>query len=395
MGVVSNLITGRTNDFLGGIGSWQSYGAPHSLVPSREEILYSNLGSLKVTALSSSPIQMTHPNISVGEQYDWLSRAFYWVYSNEPLQATVGIVVYNTTTESASVSVSVRARRWTLISIDGPYPEQGARLQMHIRLDGLPNGDSAYITNPTLLTPDAISRNVFAAESWLRLPQYLQEVDEVQEVPNFPLLRFMDVLTSSLDDLYVLWNDLRYIPPDDEGGPKISALDPSISTIETLRWLAQLLGIQFYDPSSGTTPWIYLEEGVDLDGDGPEWSEWETVPDTGDIGTDVSWAEIEGFSPSITGLIDLMRWQVQTAYYGLRGGTKQAVLDSAKKALSGTKYAVVLEPPASPVWTILLQTKQSETPDNPGLGDSSQSVLDVVANAVPAGFELVHETIAG
>lgn len=396
MGTLSNLLTGRTHDFLGGTGSWAFLGAePHEMGETREQIKFDSLGSLKVTAGSDNPIILEHTRVSMDDQYDWDSRAFYWIYSNEPLTATIGLIVYNSTTESASATVSVRARRWTLVSVAGVAPESSARIKMVIRIDDLSDGDSAYVTNPVIITPNAISRNIFAAESWLRLPGYLQEADELQEDPDFPLLRFLDVITSEPDAIYAIWEAMRYIPPDDEDGEDLSSLDPEEADLPTLRWWAQLLGVRFYDPSTGTTSWVNLEEGLDEDSSGEaEWDEWETVPDGGDVGSDASWAEIEGFRPTVSGLSELLRWQIQTAYFGLRGGTLEAVVESVKKVLTGDKYTNVVYHPGGDPWAVKVQTKQSETPDEPDIGESSASVTEIVANAVPAGYEFIHETIA-
>jgi hypothetical protein len=172
----------------------------------------------------------------------------------------------------------------------------------------------------------------------------------------------------------------------------VSDLEPSVASLPALRWLAQLLGVRFYDPSTGTTSWINLEVGLDQDGNGPEWEEWESVPDTGDVGTDVSWEEIEAFAPGVSGFEELIRWQVETAYFGLRGGTKESVLETVKKVLTGTKYAVTVDDTA---WVIHVQTKQSETPDNTVIGAASPTIEEIVANTIPAGFEFLHETVAG
>jgi hypothetical protein len=392
-GTINNVLTGGTHYLLASTGTWEVVGAGgHTITDSREEIKFVDHGSLKVTAGSTTPVTLTHERVPMADQYDWDSRGFFWVYSNSPLTATIGITVYNSTTESASASLAVRARRWTLVSVDGATPESFARAQITIGLSGLEAGETAYLTNPTILTPNAISRNVFAAESWMRLPQYLRDTDETQTDPDYPLLRFIDVLTADADGVFTEWRDIRYIPPDDEGGPTVSDLEPSVASLPALRWLAQLLGVRFYDPSTGTTSWINLEVGLDQDGNGPEWEEWESVPDTGDVGTDVSWEEIEAFAPGVSGFEELIRWQVETAYFGLRGGTKESVLETVKKVLTGTKYAVTVDDTA---WVIHVQTKQSETPDNTVIGAASPTIEEIVANTIPAGFEFLHETVAG
>ncbi len=76
---------------------------------------------------------------------------------------------------------------------------------------------------------------------------------------------------------------------------------------------------------------------------------------------------------------------------GYRAGTRQAIADAARSALTGSRYVAVLPhtagAAAGTVWDITLRTRATETPDG-------QAVLDTVIRkgAKPAGARLWHAT---
>lgn len=394
---VINLLSGETLDLLTSIGDWTLVGAlPHTLSATQEKVLVHHttphehaefgigFGSLKMVAGSTSPIHVETTSVSVMNQTGWGSRAFAWIYSEDAITATTCVTVYSPSASSASSTTEIPAGRWTLVSVHGGLTSVGGEIQMGVSLSGLAVGRYAYLSHPVLSTPDAISRNVFAAESWARLPEFLREVDEVQAEPSYPLLRFMDVLTTHANEILVYWANSQYIPPE-EGGDAVaeSLLEPELADIATLRWWAQILGIKFYDPSTGSTPWIAFYRALDPDLE-PEWSDWLTGVDT-NLDLDLTWSEIQNFDPLVSGLLELLRWQVRTAYYGLRAGTKTAIVECVKKGLTGTKSTVFISHADGDPWKFKVQTLTAET--------GSVPIADIVANAIPAGFEFVHEVV--
>lgn len=392
MPVVSNLINDQTNSLLTSCGSWVFIDSePHIKTHTSEFGKFTGKGSIRVEAGSSNPIRIETGQFSVDEQFGWDSRAFFWLYSSEPVTVTAAVTTYAPTAASASATLSVFPGKWNLISVDGTTATEGSSIQMGMAVSGLIAGQSFYATNPVIFAPNAISKNIFAAETWLRLPEYMREADATTSSPDFSLLRFIDVITASADDVYSLWDEYRYIPPE-EGDVHVSLLEPEVASIEMLRWWATFLGITFYDPSTGTTPWINFMQGLDPDGI-PEWEDWMSVLDV-NMDTVVTWDEVQNFAPATTGLLDLLRWQVRTAYYGIRGGTKEAIVESTKKLLSGTQYVNFTTHDGGDPWLFRIQTKQAETPGTPTIGTSSQSVIEMVTNAIPAGYDVVHETIA-
>lgn len=91
--------------------------------------------------------------------------------------------------------------------------------------------------------------------------------------------------------------------------------------------------------------------------------------------------------------VDEQRDTIRYATSGWRGGTRQAIADAARTALTGTRYAQVMphttsvggSPVAGTVWDITIVTRSSETPD-PG------AVLGAILRkgVKPAGTILHH-----
>src|SRR5690606_30876470 len=145
-----------------------------------------------------------------------------------------------------------------------------------------------------------------------------------------------------------------------------------------------------YDPATGFTTWAALEKGIDAGGDGdgqPERSEWETVPDTGDAGSETNWTEIENFAPTVAN-VDLLRWQVLSAAAGLRAGTLATVKAAVQQVLTGDRHVQVVGHVDDDPFKILILTEQNETPGNPDIGDASEIVLVAARAVIAAGFEV-------
>lgn len=394
-----NLFTGRDGDFLGSVAGW-SVNGPHSKIASREQYKFDSLGSLKIINGSTSTVVLTSPSVIITEE-GWDVRAFAWVYAPREVTVVTSVAVETPASVVTTNSMKARANTWTLVTVDGPVPADNSVASVQITFTGLQNGDVTYITSPVLSQPDAISKNIFAAEVWVRMPEYLQDADAMQEDPDYPLLRFIDVNTNTADYIAQLWDTYRYITPE-EGGALVppSLLEPEVANMSVLRWWAQILGINFYDPStgSGTTSWFNLESGVDVNGDGiPTWDEWVgpapvSPLDGPDAGSGVSWDELENFAPDVSGLLDLIRWQVRTAYNGLRGGTMEALVQTVKKVLIGTKTVNVTTQVGGDPWKIQISTLSSESPNTPVVPGSDSLILDVIQNTIPAGYEVVHIT---
>jgi hypothetical protein len=386
---VKNLLTDQSETLLGSMGTWTV--SPNATIQMNGDIVkFTGMGSVRIVSANGTPIVLTAEQVALGDQAGWAFRAFVWIWVEDSANVTVSAA----TSLSGTFTnvIHVRPRDWTLCKVELPVLFEAENVIMSFTVADLDPGAAFYMTSPVIVSSGAITRDIFAAETYGRLPQYLREADDFQSDPDVPLWRFLETASVEANEIYQLWDSYRYIPPEQGGLTQApSLLEPSVASIEVLRWLAQILGIRFYDPTTATTSWGSLESGLDPDGE-PEWEDWATVPDDDASGT-VTWTEIEEFSPSVAGLIELFRWQVETAYYGLRGGSTDAVIEAIKKILTGTKTVVFIPHWGGDPWAFKVQTLLDETPGLPGLGNPSSLVEEIAYNAIPAGFEMIHETV--
>jgi hypothetical protein len=245
-----------------------------------------------------------------------------------------------------------------------------------------------------------LTDNPLTPEIWRRLPDYYKDADRAQVDPTVPLLRFIDVAYGTAGQIEYIWDQIRYIAPDAGGDGTLKSasklVNPLICCPQYLPWLAELLGVRLQYPATGFTAWDNL--AYTFNGSVPEplqdWDEWESEPDTEDAGSSVQWEEIEDFNPFPGQLTDYIRWQVDSAYFGLRGGTPLAIMESAQQVLKGNKVVRITKHVQGDPWAMVLETLDSETPDTTVPGQQSNAVLRAIKNSIPAGFDVVHVTVA-
>lgn len=110
---------------------------------------------------------------------------------------------------------------------------------------------------------------------------------------------------------------------------------------------------------------------------------------------DTEWEEIEAYDPSLGGLEDYLRWQVKYAYNGINAGTRQALVDSVSRELTGDKVVTVTYRYLDDPWQVLVRTKTSETPGG-STGSSSLVIENYIRKVKPAGYKVIHEcTVTG
>lgn len=391
MGTVSNLLSGTTQTFIGGKGTW-TVNSPHTINDTKSFIKFSDLGSLLITAGNSSTITLDSTAFSVGSESGWGPKFHAWFYLPVASIVTMQVGTFGTPVTS---STSILPNTWTLCVVEDVPVAEYTNLDCIVTISGMTTGQIGYMTNPVVYFHDAISRNLFAAETWARLPQHMRESDEVQSNPDYPLLRFMDALLTTHDQINEIFDTYRYIPPEEGGDDEaLSLIEPSVAGFDILKWLALLLGITIFNPYTGATSWLSLQTGLDVNSDSvASWTEWETTADGVDVGTAVSWDEIEAFDVGSSGFLNLLRWEVETAYYGIHGGTKQALIACVQKLLTGTQYVEFVNFANGDPWQIEIRTLFGEDLDDTAIGAQNQSILDIVANATPAGFKFIHRTI--
>ena len=333
--------------------------------------------------------QTTSFGFLYGENVPWPLRGI----SRIKPEANSTVVVYLTTVEgSASTTVSASAtavaNEWSLFNVETPAISIDTSLiEYGIYVTNTSSSAPAYIAHPTIISPWSVIYNTMARETWIRLPEYIRQADVESADLDRPLLRFMDVLMSIAGEVYETWENYRWIPPEDNNREfKLSQLvTPSevpVDNTEVLRWLVQIVGAKLYDPSTGLTPW----ENLDFDNnpltDDLTWNAFTAGSPLDIAPTDgvVTWAEIQSYDVATTNLDAFLRWQIESAAYGFRAGTKESVIAAAKQALGGTQSVTFFSHYLNDPWRIGLQILLSE-------GDTGE-VEQTVNPAMPAGFQL-------
>lgn len=172
-------------------------------------------------------------------------------------------------------------------------------------------------------------------EQWYaELPEHYRVADAAQLGPDFPLLRFMSLIGDQLGDAVDLVDRIQYLPPDEGGAPGDTSdlVDPTTADPEWLPWLGRLVGV--------------------------------LLP------------------PALT--VAERRDAVAFASSGWRAGTKEAIADAARSALTGTRYVRINDHYGGDQWRIEVRTRSTETPSVPAVLAAIEA-----KDAKPAGVELV------
>lgn len=398
----NNLLKGDDFSFTLTRGNWDVVAGDAVAAPSRDEVLYEDLNSLKVVGSDDGFILGSARFVAPSRYMGRLQRAGAWVWVPRRMDVTVTITAADATAtvqEETSTTI-VRAAQWTWVDATLPnIPATGyVELRMLLEFGGGLTGDAVYIASPVLTSPDLLLDNTFTNEIWLRLPEYMRAADPLQLAPQYPLLRFIDVLHVVSGQVEVIWDQIRYIPPDvadnDPGEVRSKLVDPDICCVKFLPWLASLVGAKVRDVNSGFTAWDQLafqERSTDIPQPLEDWNEWEVEPDRDDDGTE--WDEIESFNPISAAQTPYLRWQVKTAVFGLRGGTQNALALAVRRVLRGDRELRILRFVGGDPWRIRIETLTKETPGAIADGITSQEVLRAIDGVVPAGYEVQHFTV--
>lgn len=427
-GVVRNLIDEDSRLLHTSIGSWVP-GTVETELARSTEVTYGSVGTsaLKVSSPGSpqAVARILGIVIPAQEQQNPLRfHVFVRLDGTEGANIQVVVQVNGPGSNTAQVDAVLsdvsggpffRSGQWDLLNfvtelpagfVPSPSDSMTADITITATWPVAAVDPNMFLIHPTLCAPNAAGRNVSAAETYVRLPEYIRDADIEETDPDAPLYRFVDVLFAVGNEVDRTWADFRYVPLQDTSSrlPKLSTLaDPSLANFEVIVWLAQLMGVTLVDPRVGVTAWGTLMAAADAQTFGgvpdgsPTWAEWETAIDTDDLGSDMNWDEIEDFdieggtiAPNV--LLDFLRWQVATATYGLRAGTTESFIVSARRGLKS--IAVNDGQPVPPQVVIERHADDDEWKIRVGvdeqaiIGSSLASIQELLDPAVPAGFEV-------
>lgn len=309
---------------------------------------------------------------------------------------------YKLSTNSADVVTGVEgehiitlgvldSERWHLLrAVPVRLPDTGnysVSLQIRVVFSTLTNAH-LNISRPTIHSSYGVFRNKFMQT----VAEYMPEIFITQDTanfatnePTFPMIRFIDSITTDANDLQVKSEAFAYIDQAtgfDPAQPETfsTLIDPNYCDAETLLWLAQFRGrpVQVtYQPSTEGTSWV----GLTLDD-----------PVSGKL-DDIAVLASNASDIGLPGGIDAYaRWQVDTGYYGHNAGTIEAMVSAIKRLLTGAgvvNYTVSAN--AIHFTTSWTETYGSVIGD---IGLSSEFLLQIVEPARPLGMIVTHTLTA-
>lgn len=309
---------------------------------------------------------------------------------------------YKLSTNSADVVTGVEgehiitlgvldSERWHLLrAVPVRLPDTGnysVSLQIRVVFSTLTNAH-LNISRPTIHSSYGVFRNKFMQT----VAEYMPEIFITQDTanfatnePTFPMIRFIDSITTDANDLQVKSEAFAYIDQAtgfDPAQPETfsTLIDPNYCDAETLLWLAQFRGrpVQVtYQPSTEGASWV----GLTLDD--PVSGKLDDIAVLASNASDIGLPD---------GIDAYARWQVDTGYYGHNAGTIEAMVSAIKRLLTGAgvvNYTVSAN--AIHFTTSWTETYGSVIGD---IGLSSELLLQIVEPARPLGMIVTHELTA-
>lgn len=287
------------------------------------------------------------------------------VYCESPLEITAhlhnaGDAYTNETGYTNTNVVGV----WSPIFSNSKTFGTAATFSKDLRITLVASNTNVFYISMTALTNNApYLDNQFSRLSKVYFPDIYRDVDDVSVAPTRPMDKLYHSLTANMSKVMDTFLEVATIGQADTdstrqivGSPlnvfsESKMTDPNLMPEELIPWAAQFVGTNLRDS--------VLVSGVDV----------------------------------VDSTVDFERWQLITKSYGQTAGSKQAMKNSARLALSDTKSVLVSPLHNGNRFEIMVRTLVSETPGNPVEGTSSPAVLAVLQDAKPAGYTLLHETL--
>lgn len=231
------------------------------------------------------------------------------------------------------------------------------------------NGQNVFITYPNLIDNEAFYENEFVRSFRNFMPDFYWEIDSQQEYPTAPMHRLIDAFTSAANEAYreyvamFPYERAEIANPSDAATTEArsSLVDPIAVRTKYINWLSQF---------NGTA-----------------------------IKKDFSYSSIQQYFQTEEQRNEFVLWQLLSAGYGRTAGTRESLLEAARRVLIYTKdgndstLAVSLTPYYNgDPWSFLVRTVTNETLDADE-GESSGLVLQAMEPARPMGYRLFHETV--
>lgn len=350
-------IKGEDVHFRTSPGSWVATNATLSV--EFNDVKYFDYNSLRIVPSSLGEVELTVNSIPMLES-DILDSFIFQTWLKCVNDFVVEIEVSVGSFSQSNRSLPVPNNTWSLVrgfSTETPdeFSAQNVSVVVRFRDHG---GAPILMTVPNLILEYGFTQSIFLRETVPYLPQVFSEFDRRATDPSFPMYRFMEVGTGYANlafnqQIHYRYrdNESGFNPDDDE--TRSGLTDPFFADGVHLPWLSQFAGLGQRETNIAS-----LLSGYSI-----------TDPN-----------EIE----------DFIRWQVDTAFFGRKAGSLEALRETVKYALTGTKFTTVYRHYLGNPWHIKIYTKTAETPGGVE-GQSSQLILDLIQKAKPVGYEFFHE----
>jgi hypothetical protein len=263
---------------------------------------------------------------------------------------------------------------------------------MEADIVGSGSNNYGFFSIPSLTTTSSYLSNQIGLNTYRYLPDLYKDNDSLYENPNRKLSRLIDVFTHFADIANEYVRNWRYFDIlDGFSENKPSTYSKLVSAeqapLANLIWLSQFVGSKRDTVKPTSTPWSGMP------------STWAQIEEQLDANADdeVSWRELETYSPGFTKLEEYLRFAISTGYVGFNAGTEQAVLETVKFFLENNKQAWIERYPSGAEFdkfSVKLYTYIGDTPDATGVGGTSEIVLAAIEISKPVGIYIKHEILA-
>lgn len=332
-------------------------------------------GTLNSYDLLPIPGQVGDSYLIGSEIYSWNNIAETWD------------IVGTQQTESTVVS----ALTWTVIRGPKiPIPRTAIPTLLDLKITASSHlGARFFMAHPSLVNTLHLVDNLFLRQCMTYMPEILIETDRNQTLPDFPMLRMMDVGTlyanrgvNQLDSFK--YRDIEEGFRLDDPSTRSKLIDPTVAETAYLPWIAQIVGVSLSQSGGGTTPWGNLPK---------TWQTFSNAVDSaGDEDNMAEWFEIEGFDVSDSNFDDSTRTQIATARTGYNSGLISSFSSIIEGFTTGNKeHKIYTDSFASP-WTIIIRTLVSETPGGVN-GEPSELLVAALYKTKPMGFVIDHQCV--
>jgi len=406
--MITNRLTGvqETLVFTGGSSQWQVSGGTIYDGGISELSPFTNYRQLKI-GVTSATVELSLDNLTTFDNDGDLPFVFLFA-----IKMPSGGTITSSITENVSVSTlsaetktisaatasvnaeGVSSPQWSIVRFNTEIVAdiESPTFNISITIDPQDTGEFIYFTRPAFYPRyEFLAQNASLSDLFGYLPELFIETDfSVTDDLDLPMFRYLDVATSQMN--VISNNAVGYTFFDIsegyvEGNTDLesSLVETNNADLETLIWLAKF---------SGTLPITRFASSLETVTE-PFVLDASTL-DSADTLRVTSYSELNPPAIDEEDQRGLVKWQIDNGYYGINSGSDNALKESAKLMLIGTKTVSLEYDYSTSPFEINVVTRWDETlgGDVALIGQSSPLVLEAVSKARPLGVLVTHEMVA-